>query len=48
MTDWSEKFCFRAASGREDEDVMLEFVNEHFVPFEPLNIAIKICDAGYR
>jgi len=30
------------------EQQMLDFVNEHFVPFEPLNVAIDLCPPGYR
>ena len=27
---------------------IIDFMNEHFVPHEPLNIAINLCEAGYR
>ena len=32
----------------EDHDLVLDFINEHFVPHEPVNSAIKLCDVGYR
>jgi hypothetical protein len=27
---------------------IIDFMNEHFIPHEPLNIAIHLCEAGYR
>ena len=32
----------------KDSEEILDFLNEHFVPNEPINAAIKLCEAGYR
>jgi len=32
----------------EDNKLILDFLNEHFVPYEPINCAINLCEAGYR
>ena len=32
----------------KDSEEILDFLNEHFVPHEPINAAIKLCEAGYR
>jgi len=32
----------------EDHKQILDFLNEHFVPFEPINCAINLCEVGYR
>jgi len=32
----------------EDQPQILDFLNEHFVPHEPINCAINLCEAGYR
>ena len=46
--DWTDKVVFRMPSGVEDEELMLDFVNQHFVPYEPLNVAVTMCEVGYR
>ena len=46
--DWTDKVVFRMPSGVEDEELMLDFVNQHFVPFEPLNVSVTMCEVGYR
>ena len=34
---------------RKDEyEEIIDFMNVNFVPHEPLNIAINLCEAGYR
>ena len=48
MSDWSNRIEYRVPSGSRDEDAMLDFVNQHFVPTEPLNVAINMCEPGYR
>ena len=43
-----EDICkFREATPEDVEDIV-EFVNEHFVPYEPINKAIGLCEEGYR
>lgn len=43
-----EEICkFREATS-EDRNDIVEFVNEHFVPYEPINKAIGLCQEGYR
>lgn len=32
----------------DDHAQILDFLNEHFVPYEPINSAIKLCEEGYR
>lgn len=32
----------------EDDKLILDFLNEHFVPYEPINCAINLCEVGYR
>jgi len=32
----------------EDHKTILDFLNEHFVPYEPINSAINLCEVGYR
>jgi len=32
----------------EDNKQILDFLYEHFVPHEPINSAINLCEAGYR
>ena len=46
--DWTDKVVFRMPSSIEDEELMLDFVNQHFVPYEPLNVSVAMCDIGYR
>ena len=46
--DWTDKVVFRMPSGDEDEELMLDFVNQHFVPYEPLNVSVAMCEVGYR
>ena len=46
--DWTDKVVFRMPSGVEDEELMLDFVNQHFVPYEPLNVSVTMCEVGYR
>ena len=31
-----------------DHEEILDFLNEHFVPNEPINAAINLCEKGYR
>ena len=35
-------------SGPEDTRAVLDFVTEHFIPFEPINAAINLVEPGYR
>ena len=35
------------AEDRDHEEI-LDFLNEHFVPHEPINAAINLCEKGYR
>ena len=46
--DWTDKVVFRMPSSIKDEELMLDFVNQHFVPYEPLNVSVAMCDIGYR
>ena len=46
--DWPDHVTYRAPSSPRDEERMLDFVNQHFVPNEPLNVAIDMCQPGYR
>ncbi len=47
--DWRARVTYRRPDGsKDDEETILDFVNEHFVPFEPLNVAINMCEKGYR
>ncbi|XP_059084983.1 uncharacterized protein LOC131881963 [Tigriopus californicus] len=48
VNDWEDRIEFRLPKGLEDEDLMLDFVNQHFIPLEPLNVAINLCEPGYR
>ena len=32
----------------QDHEEILDFLNEHFVPNEPINAAINLCEKGYR
>ena len=43
----SEYSIQKANSSKDFEDV-IDFLYEYFVPFEPINSAIKLCDKGYR
>lgn len=47
MSNWEEKCKFREAT-LEDHPNIVEFCNEHFVAYEPINKAIGLCDVGYR
>jgi len=47
MMSLEETCKFREAT-LEDRENIVEFVNEHFVPFEPINKAIGLCEEGYR
>ena len=31
-----------------DHEEIVDFMNEHFVPHEPLNMSITLCEPGYR
>ena len=46
--DWRDRIAFSKPSSPQDEQKMLDFVNQHFVPLEPLNVAINMCEPGYR
>ncbi len=46
--DWKDYIKFQKPSGVKDKTDMLDFVNEHFVPHEPLNCAVNLCEPGYR
>lgn len=35
-------------SSSDDHAQILDFLNEHFVPYEPINSAINLCEVGYR
>jgi len=35
-------------ANEKDHEEILDFLNEHFVPHEPINAAINLCDKGYR
>ena len=35
-------------AGPEHTEEILDFINEHFVPGEPINAAIGLCEPGYR
>ena len=43
----SEYSIQKANTSKDFEDV-IDFLYEYFVPFEPINSAIKLCDKGYR
>ena len=32
----------------EDKEHIIDFLNLHFLHHEPMNISIKLCEAGYR
>ena len=32
----------------EDHEEIIDFMNEHFVHHEPLNMSITLCEPGYR
>ena len=32
----------------KDHEEILDFLNEHFIPHEPINAAINLCEKGYR
>ena len=32
----------------EDHEEVIDFMNEHFVHHEPLNVSITLCEPGYR
>ena len=32
----------------KDHEEILDFLNEHFIPHEPMNAAINLCEKGYR
>jgi len=43
-----EEICkFREVTS-EDRENILEFANEHFIPYEPVNKAVNLCEEGYR
>lgn len=43
-----EETCeFREATPQDRHNIV-EFVNQHFVPYEPINKAIGLCEEGYR
>jgi len=44
---WPSRVKFRQSTPA-DESAMLDFVNLHFVPLEPLNAAVDLCPPGYR
>ena len=31
-----------------DQEEIIDFLNDHFLPYEPMNIAIKLISPGYR
>ena len=33
---------------QKDNEEIIDFLDEHFVPFEPINAAINLCEKGYR
>ncbi len=35
-------------AGKNDNEEILNFMNEYFVPDEPINAAINLCQRGYR
>ena len=35
-------------SEMNDHEEILDFMNEYFVPDEPINAAINLCEKGYR
>ena len=35
-------------ANEKDHEEILDFLNEHFVPHEPINAAINLCEKGYR
>ena len=36
------------AAKPEDFEEIVEFFNENFIPYEPINAAINLCQKGYR
>ena len=42
-----EDCTFREATSEDRADIV-EFANEHFVPYEPMNKDIHLCEEGYR
>ena len=48
VSAWQDRVTYRKPATKEDEDEVIDFVNEHFVPFEPLNEALNLCPPGYR
>ena len=48
-----EKSCelsnisFHTGSSNDKEEI-INFLNDHFLPFEPMNIAIQLISPGYR
>ena len=32
----------------DDHEEIVDFMNEHFIPHEPLNMSITLCEPGYR
>ncbi len=46
--EWRDSVRFLPPHGRGEKAEMLDFVNEHFVPLEPLNVAVDLCKPGYR
>jgi len=40
-------YTFHQATAEDNRNI-LDFLNEHFVPYEPINSAINLCEVGYR
>jgi hypothetical protein len=40
--------CTLLEGGLGDEQEVVDFLNVHFVPLEPINAAIGLCEPGYR
>jgi hypothetical protein len=40
-------YTFHHATAKDNKQI-LDFLNEHFVPYEPMNCAINLCEVGYR
>ena len=41
------EYTISRAVDQDNEDI-IGFINAHFVPFEPINAAINLCEKGYR
>jgi hypothetical protein len=48
IENWKDRIVYRVPSGAKEENLMIDFVNQHFVPYEPLNVSVNMCEPGYR